>query len=99
MKTLKVILFSDSSEFKEYSNRVCEAFLELSKAKKFCGCWDISFNKNEVLDAISDTINHFINNSDKTEIIFGCCEKDYNDIISQIHTKNCIITTISCKEL
>ncbi len=99
MKTLKVILFSDSTEFKKYSNRVCEVFSELSYEKEFCGCWEIAFNKREVLDAVSDTINHFINNTDKTEIIFGCCKKDYNDIISQIHTENCIVTTVSCREL
>ena len=77
MKKLTVILFENDLEYKEYSNRVCEKFANLSAEKEFCGTWsEILFNNEECIASISGCINHFINNTDKAEIIFGCCEKD-----------------------
>ncbi len=100
MKKLTVVLFADDTEIENCSNNVLEKFSALPKEKEFCGIWgDIHFNNEEVLCAISATVNHFINKDDKTEIVFGCCKKDYSDIISKIHTKNCVLETVNCKNL
>ena len=57
------------------------------------------FNNAEVLSAISGSVNRFLNSSEKTEIIFGYCKRDYNDIIKKIDTENCEVQTIYCKDL
>ncbi len=100
MKKLMVILFENDLNFKEYSNSVCEKFADLPRDKEFCGIWgEILFNNEECISAISGCVNHFINNADKTEIIFGISSKDYDNIISKIHTENCVIEMISCKNV
>ncbi len=100
MKRLIAVLFADEAAFVQYSNRVCERFSDLPEEKEFCGIWgEISFNKDEVLAAISDAVNHFIKDTDKIEIVFGCCIKDYKDILSKIHTENCAVEQISCQNV
>ena len=77
MKKLTVILFENDFEFKEYSDRVCEKFANLPAEKEFCGIWgEILFNNAECISSVSGCVNHFINNTDKTEIIFGISNKD-----------------------
>ena len=100
MKKLIVILFENDLEFKEYSNRVCERFANLPAEKEFCGIWgEILFNNEECISSISGCVNHFINNSNKTEIIFGISNKDYDCVISKINTEKCVIETVKCDNL
>ena len=100
MKKLIIILFENDLEFKEYSNRVCERFANLPAEKEFCGIWgEILFNNEECISSISGCVNHFINNSNKTEIIFGISNKDYDCVISKINTENCVIETVKCDNL
>ena len=100
MKKLIVILFENDLEFKESSNRVCERFADLPAEKEFCGIWgEIFFNNEESITSISGCVNHFINNSNKTEIIFGIRNKDYDGVISKINTENCVIETVKCDNL
>ncbi|MBE6680263.1 MAG: hypothetical protein E7598_07075 [Ruminococcaceae bacterium] len=95
MKKITVVIFTDGTESKKYANQVCERFSKLSPEKEFCGIWgEIELNVEEVLCAIANTINHFIGNTNKTEIIFCCCKKDYNSIISKINTENCVVETL-----
>jgi len=87
-------------ENKEYSNSVCEKFADLPAAKAFCGIWgEIHFNQSEVLSAICTAINHFVDNTDKNEIIFGCCKKDYTAILARIHVEHCLIDTVACQNI
>ena len=100
MKNLTVILFKNDLEFKEYSDRVCEKFANLPAEKEFCGIWgEILFNSEECISSISGCVNHFINNTDKTEIIFGISNKDYDCVVSEINTKKCVIETVKCENL
>ena len=100
MKKLTVILFENDLEFKEYSDRVCEKFANLPPEKEFCGIWgEILFNSEECISSISGCVNHFINNTDKTEIIFGISNKDYDCVISKINAENCVIETVKCENL
>lgn len=100
MKRIIAVIFKDGIESKKYANQVCEKFSKLSAEKEFCGIWgEIEFNAEEVLLAIANTINHSIENANKTEIIFGCCKKDYNSIISRISTDNCVVETLACQDI
>lgn len=64
------------------------------------GTWgEILFNSEECIASISGCINHFINNSNKTEIIFGISNKDYDCVISKINTEKCVIETVKCENL
>ena len=100
MKKLTVILFENDSEFKEYSNQVSEKFANLPAEKEFCGIWgEILFNNDQCISSISGCVNHFINNTDKTEIIFGISNKDYDCVISEINAENCVIETVKCENL
>ena len=100
MKKLIVILFENDLEFKEYSDRVCEKFANLPTVKEFCGIWgEILFNSEECISSISGCIIHFINNTDKTEIIFGISNKDYDCVISKINIENCVVETVKCDNL
>ena len=100
MKTLTVILFKNDLEFKEYSAQVFGKFDYLPLDKEFCGTWgEILFNNAECISSISGCVNHFINNSNKTEIIFGISNKDYDCVISKINTENCVIETVKCDNL
>ena len=100
MKKLTVILFENDLEFKEYSDRVCEKFANLPAENEFCGIWgEILFNNVECISSVSGCVNHFINNTDKTEIIFGISNKDYDCVISKINAENCVIETVNCENL
>ncbi|MBQ7363774.1 MAG: hypothetical protein IJW48_04920 [Clostridia bacterium] len=99
MKRLTVVLFSDSLEYKQYVNYVCDKFSGPSEKSEFLGTWWIECNEEEVCYAISGAANHFIDDTDKTEIIFGIGNKDYDGIICKIHTENCKVVTVNCKNL
>ena len=98
MKKLTIILFENDLENEKYSNQVLEKLSNLSDDKEFCGIWgEILFNNVECLSAISGCVNHFINNTDKMEIIFGCSRKDYDSILANIDTAVCDVNTFSCQ--
>lgn len=100
LKYLTVILFESDLEFGKVSDKIIEKFSGLSKEKVLLGVWGkILFNNEEVLSAISGSVNRFLNDVEKTEIIFGCCEKDYSDIITKINTCNCEVRTMRYKDL
>ena len=95
MKKLKVVLFDD----KKNANTICESFSTMSEKSEFLGVWWIEYNQGECYSSISAAANHFIENTDKTEIIFGISSKDYEDVISKINVEKCIIERVDCKEL
>ena len=98
MKKLNVILFKNESENEIHSDAICKKLSSsnLSADQWFCGIWgEIRFNKEECLKAISSTVN-FALNSDKTDIYFGCAEKDYHDIMMLIDQDKCEINIVSC---
>ena len=99
MKRLKIILFEDALEYKKYASSVCDKLSGESDESAFLGTWWIEYNEEEAYSAISGAANHFIDNTDKAEIIFGISNKDYDNIISKIHTENCIVETIFCKNV
>lgn len=100
MKRLTVILFENDLEVNEYSNAVCEKMSDLRAEKVFCGIWgEILFNHIEVLSVICTTINHFVDNTDREVIVFGCCKKDYSAILAQIHIGHCLVDTVSCQDI
>ena len=95
MKKLRVVLFED----KKNAATICESFSALPEKSEFLGTWWIEYNQEEVYSSISVAANHFIENTDKTEIIFGISKKDYEGVISKIHTDNCEIEVTNCKNL
>ena len=100
MKKLTVILFENNLKYKDHADEVCELFADLSKEKEFCGVWgEIGCNEDEVLSAISATVNHFIKSGDKTEVIFGCCKKDYAQVMAKIDTWECTVFPVPCEDL
>lgn len=94
MTLLTIILFKDSIEFSALSGKICEK-VSSPDEKEFCGCWDILFNRDECIASISEAVNHFLGLPEKREVIFGCCMKDYNDIMQRINTSECEINCIS----
>ena len=100
MKKITAILFENDLEFGKYSNEVCEKFANMKDKKVFCGIWEeIHFHHHEVLAAISKAINHYIDSTEKKEIIFGCCKKDYPAVLAQLHKEQCLIETVSIQKL
>ena len=102
MKKLTVFLFGDESktEQNKYSDAIFErlARSNLTVDQEFCGIWgEIQFNHEECLQAISATVNHFLH-SDKSEVYFGCAEKDYHDIMLWIDRDNCEVRVLSCSK-
>ena len=95
MKKLTVVLFDD----KKNTNTICERFSTLPEKSEFLGAWWIEYNQEEVYSSISMAANYFIENTDKTEIIFGISSKDYNGVVSKINTKNCEIEAINYQNL
>ena len=95
MKKLTVVLFDD----KKNTNTICERFSTLPEKSEFLGAWWIEYNQEEVYSSISMAANYFIENTDKTEIIFGISSKDYEDVISKIKVEKCVIERVDCKEL
>lgn len=101
MKKVNVIIFKDETENEKYAESVCKKLIPLNQLndKIFCGIWgEIMFNNDECLKAISSSVNSFLN-SDKTEVYFGCCKKDYNDIILLLNTDNCQVNVLSYSDL
>ena len=99
MKKLTVILFEDLYEYEKYANSVCNKFVVLSDESEFLGTWWIDHNEEEAYSAISDAVNHFIENTDKKEIIFGVGNKDYDSVIPKINIRNCVVEAVNCKKL
>ena len=95
MKKLTIVLFDD----KKNTNTICERFSTLPEKSEFLGAWWIEYNQEEVYSSISEAANYFIENSDKTEIIFGISSKNYNGVVSKINTKNCEIEAINYQNL
>ena len=95
MKKLRVVLFED----KKNAATICESFSALPEKSEFLGTWWIEYNQEEVYSSISVAANYFIENTDKTEIIFGISSKDYNGVVSKINTKNCEIEAINYQNL
>lgn len=99
MKKLNVIVFSDENEYGKYANYVCGKLSDLPESKEFCGVWgEIRFNNQENIFAISSAVNHFLA-SGKEEIFFGCCIKDYDDILAKIRTQNCEVVKLSYQDI
>ena len=99
MKKLTVLVFENEKKYNLLSNRVCQKFSKSDENKEFCGLWgEIQNNANEVIMSISATINHFID-SNKQEIIFGCCEKDYGKIIEKIDLSSCIVDKVDAQSI
>ncbi len=91
MKIVKVVVFKDDKECSLFSDQVFESLKNIEPDKEFCGIWgEIQYNSEEVINSISSCVNHFIQ-SQKNEIIFGCCEKDYNDIMAKLNISGCSI--------
>ena len=95
MKKLTVVLLDDEKN----ANTICESFSVLPEKSEFLGAWWIEYNQEEVYSSISAAANHFIENTDKTEIIFGISSKDYKGVISKIHRENCEIELVNYKNL
>ena len=95
MKRLTIVLFDDEKE----AFAICDKFSVLPEESEFLGTWWIEYNQEEVYSSISVAANHFIENTDKTEIIFGISQKDYEGVISKIHTENCEIEVTNYKNL
>ena len=95
MKKLTIVLFDD----KKNTNTICERFSTLPEKSEFLGAWWIEYNQEEVYSSISEAANYFIENTDKTEIIFGISSKNYNGVVSKINTKNCEIEAINYQNL
>jgi hypothetical protein len=94
MKLVRIIIFKDDKEFSQFASVVCEKMQTLDSDKEFCGIWgEIQSNEGEVLNSMSATVNYFIE-SDKKEIIFGCCEKDYNNILTKLNLEDCNVNKI-----
>ena len=99
MKKVTIILFEDTFEYEKYANAVCEKFSLLTVQSEFLGTWYIENNQEEAFASISIAVNHFIENTDKTEIIFGISSKDYEDVITKINAEKCVVETVACKNL
>ena len=95
MKKLTVVLFDEEQN----ANTICETFSTLPEKSEFLGAWWIEYNQEEVYSSISAAANHFIENTDKKEIIFGISSNDYEDVVSKINVEKCIIERVDCKEL
>ena len=99
MKKLNAIVFADESEFNEHADRIATTLSGLPEYAIYLGSWgEIRFNGPAVLSAISTAVNHFFA-SDKEEIFFGCCAKDYPEILAAIGEQTCEVATLPCQDL
>lgn len=99
MKKLFVIVFENDKKYSLLSNLICQKFSKLDDDKEFCGLWgEIQGNANGVIDSISAAVNHFID-SNKQEIIFGCCEKDYDEIIRRLNLSDYLVDKIDASTI
>ena len=92
MKNLTVVIFENDLALEKQYDEAFGRFGKSSTEKEILGVWgEILSNADKVLSTISDTVNYFINDTDKTEIVYGCCRKDYDDIIAKIDVEKCIV--------
>ena len=92
MKKVFIIVFENELEFAKESDKISERFTNPDDETEYCGFWGkIQFNKNECLNAISSTVNHFIQISDKKEIYFGCVREDVSEIEPLLSRNDCEI--------
>lgn len=98
-RSLKIILFKDDREFFQFADKICDRMKEIPSDSEFCGIWgEIQSNECEVLNAISSTVNYFIE-SGKKEMIFGCCEKDCDKILSKLNLADCTVDKVDVTAL
>ena len=91
MKKVFMIVFEDELEFAKGSNLLSERFINSDGEIEYCGSWGkTQFNKDECLNAISSTVNHFIQMPDKKEY-FGCVREDVPEIEPLLLRENCKI--------
>ncbi len=95
MKKLYIILVDDETQTDVLSRK----FAESASTKVYCGTWNILFNKAECLDAISCTVNHFIQSIDTEEIYFGISSKDVSALKPLLLLDDCEVIEISVSEL
>lgn len=92
MKNLTIVIFENDLAVEKHYDEAFGRFGKSSMEKEVLGVWgEILSNSDEVLSTISDIVNYFINDTDKTDIVFGCCRKDYDDIIAKIDVEKCIV--------
>ena len=92
MKNLTIVIFENDLAVEKHYDEASGRFGKSSTEKEILGVWgEILSNSDEVLSTISDIVNYFINDTDKTDIVFGCCRKDYDDIIAKIDVEKCIV--------
>ena len=95
MKNLTIVIFENDLAVEKHYDEAFDKYGKSSTEKEILGVWgEILSNADEVLSTISDTVNYFINDTDKTEIVFGCCRKDYDDIIAKIDVEKYIVKTL-----
>lgn len=95
MKNLTIVIFENDLAVQKYYDEAFGKYGKSSMEKEVLGAWgEILSNADDVLSTISDTVNYFINDTDKAEIVFGCCRKDYDDIIAKIDAEKCIVKTL-----
>ena len=99
MKKIFIIIFESDKEMLNGSENIAEYFEKSSDSKVYSGSWGkIQFNKDECLNAISVTVNQFIQTKEKKEIYFGCNIKDALEIKPLLTLKNCELAEVPyCK--
>ena len=96
MKKVYVIAFEDELEFAKGADKIGERFADSDDAVEYCGSWGkIQFNKDECLNAISSTVNHFIEMPEKKRIYFGCNREDFAEIKPLLLSNSCEIIVTS----
>ncbi|MCH5183108.1 MAG: hypothetical protein J1E00_02950 [Oscillospiraceae bacterium] len=100
MKKLNAIVFTDETEFSEHADRITTKLSGLPGNQTYLGCWgEIRSNDpSAVISAVSGAVYHFLA-SDKDEIFFGCCAKDYQQILAAIDARDCEVVKRSCREI
>ncbi len=96
MKKVFVIVYENENDFFKGSNIIAERFTKPDNAIEYCGSWGKNlFNKDECLNAIYSTVNHFIQMPEKSEIYFGCDRGDISEIKTLLLSENCEIIITS----
>lgn len=95
MKKLFIIVCNDDKEMEFASEKSESLFKEIDASKEYLGFWGkIQFNKEECLNAISNTVNHFIELPDKKEIYFGCNSQNVSEIKALLLLDKCEVLEI-----
>ncbi len=99
MKKVNIIVCDDDREMELASEKVESMLKEMDPSKEYCGFWGkILFNKEECLNAISNTVNHFIELPEKKEIYFGCNSDDLSEIKALLLLDRCETVEIPCSD-